>query len=356
MLDPVQSSESSTTQPFNQSAPRRATCGSREHGKGKGSELTFLPSATSRSAWITDGRPAQPSAFSRVSKGPRPSVRQPYRRTARAENCAKESQRRRSDQFQCWYDRDTKTKTTKRPLSLDRASSGNPRCCLSTPPKGLHQNSNENRRSKIGNTTAYLGSSRPSRRADRLSRPHPSGNQQTPCTRTHSTGPQNRAYSTETACGDDICHRASGKTSEGHQEILQACSREGGRTRCNPSCDEAFLHLVVGPGRDTDGQGRRNDGDRPPNTEARLPSFRPQLPRGCRSSNGQFRQFLGQARGIDCIATQPNLSAGPQVVVLIKYKWWARLGLNQRPLRCQRSALPLSYAPYVVGNIRWLFG
>src|SRR6266480_3701541 len=25
--------------------------------------------------------------------------------------------------------------------------------------------------------------------------------------------------------------------------------------------------------------------------------------------------------------------------------WWARLGSNQRPLRCQRSALPLSYAP-----------
>ena len=26
-------------------------------------------------------------------------------------------------------------------------------------------------------------------------------------------------------------------------------------------------------------------------------------------------------------------------------RWWARLGLNQRPLRCQHSALPLSYAP-----------
>ena len=25
--------------------------------------------------------------------------------------------------------------------------------------------------------------------------------------------------------------------------------------------------------------------------------------------------------------------------------WWARLGLNQRPPRCQRGALPLSYAP-----------
>jgi hypothetical protein len=25
--------------------------------------------------------------------------------------------------------------------------------------------------------------------------------------------------------------------------------------------------------------------------------------------------------------------------------WWARLGLNQRPLPCEDSALPLSYAP-----------
>ena len=25
--------------------------------------------------------------------------------------------------------------------------------------------------------------------------------------------------------------------------------------------------------------------------------------------------------------------------------WWARLGLNQRPLACEASALPLSYAP-----------
>ena len=25
--------------------------------------------------------------------------------------------------------------------------------------------------------------------------------------------------------------------------------------------------------------------------------------------------------------------------------WWAHLGLNQGPLACQASALPLSYAP-----------
>ena len=31
--------------------------------------------------------------------------------------------------------------------------------------------------------------------------------------------------------------------------------------------------------------------------------------------------------------------------------WWARLGLNQRPLACEASALPLSYAPIpVVGG------
>ncbi len=34
--------------------------------------------------------------------------------------------------------------------------------------------------------------------------------------------------------------------------------------------------------------------------------------------------------------------------------WWARLGLNQRPLRCQRSALPLSYAPDLF--MRGIFG
>ena len=26
-------------------------------------------------------------------------------------------------------------------------------------------------------------------------------------------------------------------------------------------------------------------------------------------------------------------------------KWWARLGSNQQPPRCQRDALPLSYVP-----------
>ncbi len=27
------------------------------------------------------------------------------------------------------------------------------------------------------------------------------------------------------------------------------------------------------------------------------------------------------------------------------FQWWAQLGLNQRPLPCEDSALPLSYAP-----------
>lgn len=28
-----------------------------------------------------------------------------------------------------------------------------------------------------------------------------------------------------------------------------------------------------------------------------------------------------------------------------RWEWWAWLGLNQRPLRCERNALPLSYTP-----------
>src|SRR3546814_4077159 len=31
-------------------------------------------------------------------------------------------------------------------------------------------------------------------------------------------------------------------------------------------------------------------------------------------------------------------------------RWWARLGLNQRPFRCERNALPLSYAPAQEGR------
>ena len=34
-------------------------------------------------------------------------------------------------------------------------------------------------------------------------------------------------------------------------------------------------------------------------------------------------------------------------------RWWARLGLNQRPLACEASALPLSYAPNVRQSRPW---
>src|SRR5215213_4224721 len=34
-----------------------------------------------------------------------------------------------------------------------------------------------------------------------------------------------------------------------------------------------------------------------------------------------------------------------QVSVIVGKKWWAWQGLNLRPLRCQHSALPLSYTP-----------
>src|SRR6059058_3666555 len=32
--------------------------------------------------------------------------------------------------------------------------------------------------------------------------------------------------------------------------------------------------------------------------------------------------------------------------------WWARQGLNLRPLRCEHSALPLSYAPTPVSKVQ----
>ena len=67
------------------------------------------------------------------------------------------------------------------------------------------------------------------------------------------------------------------------------------------------------------------------------------------------RRELSQNRGKKCPICAPgdgpllNARALRRKFILFQLdKWWARLGLNQRPLRCQRSALPLSYAPFLI--------
>ena len=42
-----------------------------------------------------------------------------------------------------------------------------------------------------------------------------------------------------------------------------------------------------------------------------------------------------------CFPSEASLALATRQLIL----WWARLGLNQRPLPCEDSALPLSYAP-----------
>jgi hypothetical protein len=37
--------------------------------------------------------------------------------------------------------------------------------------------------------------------------------------------------------------------------------------------------------------------------------------------------------------------SAPELCLELRLRKWARLGLNQRPLACEASALPLSYAP-----------
>ena len=63
-----------------------------------------------------------------------------------------------------------------------------------------------------------------------------------------------------------------------------------------------------------------------------LPSDCPDLP-GC---PGMFRACSGSSRQDGCPAEHAE-SAGNRA-----FSWWALVGSNHRPLRCQRSALPLS--------------
>jgi hypothetical protein len=40
-----------------------------------------------------------------------------------------------------------------------------------------------------------------------------------------------------------------------------------------------------------------------------------------------------------------EIKRGLRLIASPFFNWWARLGSNQRPLPCEGSALPLSYAP-----------
>src|SRR5260370_41952929 len=56
-------------------------------------------------------------------------------------------------------------------------------------------------------------------------------------------------------------------------------------------------------------------------------------------NRGIYAKFAGEP------CRPPGATGGGRAVFFRVWDWWARLGSNQRPLRCQRSALPLSYAP-----------
>ena len=81
---------------------------------------------------------------------------------------------------------------------------------------------------------------------------------------------------------------------------------------------------------------------------------RPALPEHTATKRWRSEDWCNKVRSVAGLCHVILLPAGPtrgsgrhhrRLKVQYEDPWWARLGLNQRPLRCQRSALPLSYAP-----------
>ena len=70
----------------------------------------------------------------------------------------------------------------------------------------------------------------------------------------------------------------------------------------------------------------------------------PQWSKTCVSARGN--RLTNFVAGTEANSLRDQMAKLPQYR---QHGWWARLGLNQRPLRCQRSALPLSYAPAEFG-------
>ena len=125
----------------------------------------------------------------------------------------------------------------------------------------------------------------------------------------------------------------------------RACSkcRDASRTaRCFRSayrsarCAGASSGLRPGPSglRCRRGHHRCSNGDRPLSDDA---GQRPSRLRHPCADEGESRCLNRRAAGEWQRCSKRSARADSE--------WWARLGLNQRPLRCQRSALPLSYAP-----------
>ena len=78
---------------------------------------------------------------------------------------------------------------------------------------------------------------------------------------------------------------------------------------------------------------------RPPERQAKQAGARSMTASNAENSGPAF-----QTR--NCASPDHAVSAKRVATRLIENEqWWARLGSNQRPLRCERSALPLSYAP-----------
>src|SRR6266542_2989849 len=73
----------------------------------------------------------------------------------------------------------------------------------------------------------------------------------------------------------------------------------------------------------------------------RAHAFHSRVSRGATRTPGA--RFMFPCRGAQPLRDRARQRGG---------KWWAWQGLNLRPLRCQHSALPLSYTPTALGQKR----
>ena len=210
----------------------------------------------------------------------------------------------------------------------------------------LHYDCRDHRCTQGRHSRPNMGSSGLRARSARLPRSGTDGNEKAPRQCAGIAPRACRAQRRATFRSHSFCDRVQRQAAGQHQDIVSESAPSSKPSRLgDTACPETLGNKLAGGGRTFDRRNCGYDGDASEYGSAYLSPRQPGLSARCRGNARQRNEFRDSCIGKGAPSNSAFSIKPPQSFEEKGGKWWARLGSNQRPLRCQRSALPLSYAP-----------
>lgn len=204
----------------------------------------------------------------------------------------------------------------------------------------FHYDCRDNRRTQGRHSRPDMGSSGLRARSARLPRSGTDGNEKAPRQCAGIVPGACRAQRRATFRSHSLRYRVQRQAAGQHQDFVSESAPSGKPSRLgDAACPETLGNKLAGGGRTFDRRNCGYDGDASEYGSAYLSPRQPGLS-ARRSGNARQRNEFRDS----CIGkVAPSNSAlsikPPQSFEEKGGKWWARLGSNQRPLRCQCTAI-----------------